>query len=280
MANDSTINARINLDDVAFRDSIARIQRNLRLVRSEFSEASSRLGNFGTSTERLRLRVNTLNRQIGIQSEQVDELRRAYERSERATGENSAATQNLRIRLNNATSTLNNLRNELNRTNRELNQASSRWNRVSQAMGNAGTKMKAVGDKMKSVGMGLSTAVTLPLLGVGVAATKMAMDSIESENLFEVAMGDMAKDARRWSEDTSKALGLNAYNVRKNVATYNSMLTSMGLTADESLKMSESMTQLSYDMASFFNLNPEEAFLKLRAGISGECFAPCYRNIA
>ena len=98
----------------------------------------------------------------------------------------------------------------------------------------------------------------------------MAMDAVESENLFEVAMGSMAGDARKWSEETSKALGLNAYNVRKNVATYNSMLTSMGLTAQESLKISEGLTQLSYDMASFYNLKPEDAFEKLKSGISGE----------
>jgi phage-related minor tail protein len=83
-------------------------------------------------------------------------------------------------------------------------------------------------------------------------------------------MGAVAGDARKWSEETSKALGLNAYNVRNNMATYNAMLTSMGLTSDESLKMSEGLTQLSYDMASFYNLKPEEAFDKLKSGISGE----------
>ena len=34
--------------------------------------------------------------------------------------------------------------------------------------------------------------------------------------------------------------------------------------------MSEGLTKLSYDMASFYNLNPEEAFNKLKSGISGE----------
>ena len=67
-----------------------------------------------------------------------------------------------------------------------------------------------------------------------------------------------------------KGSWLNAYNVRKNVATYNAMLTSMGLTSQESLKMSEGLTQLSYDMASFYNLKPEEAFEKLKSGLSGE----------
>jgi hypothetical protein len=271
MADDSII-IRFGLDDSTFQSAISRMNRSLRLAQSEFSLASSRLSNFGSSSESLRLRINNLNRQVEIQRELVDTLNRRYQESVRATGENSRATENLRIRLNNATTQLNNMQ-------RELNVTSSRWNQVSESMEKAGIKMKAVGDKMSAIGSSLTTYVTLPILGAGAAATKLAMDAVESENLFEVAMGKMAGEARKWSVETSKALGLNEYNVRKNMATYNAMLTSMGLTSQESLKMSESLTQLSYDMASFYNLNPEEAFLKLRAGISGKCFAPCYSNV-
>lgn len=133
-----------------------------------------------------------------------------------------------------------------------------------------GKKLKEIGKKTEEVGKSLSKWVTTPIIAIGTAATKMAMDAVESENLFEVSMGSMADSARKWSVETSKALGLNEYNVRKNVATYNAMLTSMGLTAGESVKMSEGLTQLSYDMASFYNLKPEEAFEKLKSGISGE----------
>lgn len=89
----------------------------------------------------------------------------------------------------------------------------------------------------------------------------------------------MEEEARVWSEETSKALGLNAYNVRNNIDTYNAMLTSMWLTADESLKMSDGLTQLSYDMASFYNPKLEEAFEKLKSGISGEA-EPLLKKIA
>jgi len=279
MADDSVI-IRFGLDDSAFQSAISRIDRSLRLVQSEFSAASSRIGNFERSTEGLRLKADSLNRQIGIQNERIETLTNRYQASVRATGENSEATENLRIRLNNATAELNNMQRELSDTTNRLNVTSSRWTQISESMAKAGEKMKAIGDKMASIGKSMTTYVTLPILGVVTAATKMAMNSVESENLFEVSMGKMAGEARKWSEETSKSLGLNAFNVRKNVATYNSMLTSMGLTTDESLKMSEGMTQLSYDLASFYNLNPEEAFLKLRAGISGECFAPICSNVA
>jgi phage-related protein len=269
-ADASTVVARVGLDDRGFQEGVAKIQRGLKLVQSEFAAASSRLGDFGKSTDGLRLKADTLNKQIELQKDKVAALNKSFQESVEKKGADAKATENLKIKLNYAIAELNNMQRELKETTTELNTKSSAWYKLSEGMDKAGEKMKAVGEKMSSVGTKLSAAVTLPLLGVGTAATKMAMDAVESENLFEVAMGSMAGDARKWSEETSKALGLNAYNVRKNVATYNSMLTSMGLTGQESLKMSEGLTQLSYDMASFYNLKPEEAFEKLKSGISGE----------
>ncbi len=271
MANGSnTVVARVGLDDSGFQEGVSKIQRSLKVVQSEFAAASSKLGDFGKSTDGLKLKADSLNRQMELQKDKVAALTKSYQESVEKKGADAKATENLKIKLNYANAELGKMQQELKATTEELKTKSSAWYKLSESMDKAGEKMKAVGDKISSAGKTLSTAVTLPLLGIGTAATKMAMDAVESENLFEVAMGAVAGDARKWSEETSKALGLNAYNVRNNMATYNAMLTSMGLTSDESLKMSEGLTQLSYDMASFYNLKPEEAFDKLKSGISGE----------
>ena len=52
------------------------------------------------------------------------------------------------------------------------------------------------GERLTSMGTKLSVGVTLPIMAIGTAATKMAMDAVESENLFEVSMGNMAAAAR------------------------------------------------------------------------------------
>ncbi|AHM55844.1 phage-like protein [Peptoclostridium acidaminophilum DSM 3953] len=271
MANgNNTVVARVGLDDSGFQEGVSKIQRSLKVVQSEFAAASSKLVDYGKSTEGLKLKADSLNRQMELQKEKVAALARSYQESVEKKGADAKATENLKIKLNYANAELSKMQQELKATTEELKLKSSAWHKLSESMDKAGQKMKAVGDKISSVGKKLSTAVTLPLVGIGTAATKMAMDAVESENLFEVAMGGVADDARKWSEETSKALGLNAYNVRNNMATYNAMLTSMGLATDESLKMSEGLTRLSYDMASFYNLKPEEAFEKLKSGISGE----------
>lgn len=130
--------------------------------------------------------------------------------------------------------------------------------------------LEKVSRNLTTFGTSMSTTVSLPILAAAAGVTKLAMDAVESENLFEVSMGGMADDARKWSESISDSLGLNEYAVRKNVGTFNVMLDSMGLGKDASYDMAKGLTQLAYDMASFYNLKPEEAFEKLQSGISGE----------
>ncbi len=130
--------------------------------------------------------------------------------------------------------------------------------------------LEKVGDSLKSFGTKLTIGVTAPIVAVGGLSLKAAMDAVESENLFEVAMGGMAKSARDWSEKTAKALGLNAYELRKNTGMFYTMFQSMDIGKKSSLGMSEGLVQLANDMASFYNLDPKEAFEKLRSGIVGE----------
>lgn len=123
---------------------------------------------------------------------------------------------------------------------------------------------------LRTAGNNLSLYVSAPLAAIGFAAAKMAAEAGESENLFTVAMGGMAASARSFSEQLQKDLGLNAYEVRANTATIYQMASSMQLGQKRSYDLATGITKLAYDMASFYNLPTDEAFEKLRSGITGE----------
>lgn len=131
-------------------------------------------------------------------------------------------------------------------------------------------KLEELGGRMAKLGATMTKAITLPLAAIGAASVKLAMDAVESENLFEVSMGNMAEAARDWSKEMSKSLGLNQYETRKTIGVFDVMLKSMGHGEQAAYDMAKGLTQLGYDMASFYNLRADEAFEKLRAGISGE----------
>jgi hypothetical protein len=125
-------------------------------------------------------------------------------------------------------------------------------------------------DRMSRVGERLTVGLTAPLLAGGVALMRLSANAIESENLVKESFGGMLESANTWSKGLSSALGLNEYEVRRQAATFNVMFNSMGLAENKAFDMSKGLTKLAYDMSSFYNLRPEEAFEKLSAGITGE----------
>lgn len=137
-------------------------------------------------------------------------------------------------------------------------------------MANTAKAWERTANRMERVGRSLNTTVSLPLALVGGSAVKMAMDAVESENLFNVALGSMADKAREFSLSLRKQFGLNDYEVRKNIGTLYAMVSSMGLSQNAAYQMSTGLTQLAYDLASFYNLQPETAFEKIRSAIAGE----------
>jgi hypothetical protein len=119
-------------------------------------------------------------------------------------------------------------------------------------------------------GTALSVGLSLPLLLVGGRLIKLATDTVETENLFTVSMGRMAAAATAWSKSLRASLGLNEFELRRMVAVFNNMLTSMGLGPQAAFDMSRALVELTFDMASFFNIQPAAAFEKLQSGIVGQ----------
>jgi hypothetical protein len=116
----------------------------------------------------------------------------------------------------------------------------------------------------------LSKLVVVSLVGIGIASVKIASDVRETDNLFKISMGSMAGQAATFAREYSKSLNLFENDTRKALSTFQLMLTSMGIAEDESFAMSKGLTRLVNDIASFRNQKPEEVFLKLQAGITGE----------
>lgn len=144
--------------------------------------------------------------------------------------------------------------------------------------------VKRAGSVMKSgfslafraIKSGLRTIIRLAkiaaaaLLGIGIASVKIASDVQETDNLFKISMGSMADEAQSFATEYSKSLGLFENDTRKALGTFQLMLTSMGLGEKAAFDMSKGLTKLVNDISSFRNQRPDEIFLKLQAGITGE----------
>lgn len=95
-------------------------------------------------------------------------------------------------------------------------------------------------------------------------------DFIESQNLFNVAMGQYASEARKYAESVSDALGIDPAEWMENQGLFMTLSTGFGIAGDSAAEMSKNLTQLGYDLSSFYNISSSDAFQKLQSGLSGE----------
>ena len=92
----------------------------------------------------------------------------------------------------------------------------------------------------------------------------------EDLNMFTASMGKYAAAAQEYAENVSEVMGIDPAEWMRNQGIFNTLLTGFGSVSDRAYTMSKNLTQLGYDISSFFNISTEDAMQKLQSGISGE----------
>lgn len=98
----------------------------------------------------------------------------------------------------------------------------------------------------------------------------LASDMAEVENLFAVSFGDMTKQASDFADRLNEAWGVDVTPIKEQTAYMNQMFKSMGIGANTSYTLSTELEKLSYNIASLYNLDQEDAYEKLRSGMVGQ----------
>lgn len=93
---------------------------------------------------------------------------------------------------------------------------------------------------------------------------------VEDLNLFTVAMGEYAEEAQKYAETVSEAMGIDVAQWLRGQGVFKTLASGFGVTSDRAAIMSKNLTQLAYDLSSFYNLSVDDAFQKLQSGFAGE----------
>ena len=108
------------------------------------------------------------------------------------------------------------------------------------------------------------------LLKIGKEAISAASDLEEVQNVVDVTFGDGASKIESWAKAAGTQFGLTETQAKKFTSTLGAMMKSAGMSGNEIVDMSTDLAGLAADMASFYNLDFDTAFQKIRSGISGE----------
>lgn len=119
----------------------------------------------------------------------------------------------------------------------------------------------------KAIGLVMIARKALDTIKTGI---DYASDLAEVQNVVDVTFGSTTEAINSWSKECLAAYGMNEVSAKRYAGTLGAMLKSSGLAGDAIVDMSKDMVGLAGDMASFYNLDLETAFEKIRSGISGE----------
>jgi hypothetical protein len=124
---------------------------------------------------------------------------------------------------------------------------------------------------LKKVVAGFSAAkVAKELYDWGHAAVDAASDLAEVQNVVDVTFGESANQINAWAKTAIQQFGLTETKAKQFASTLGAMMKSAGMSGPEIVEMSENLSGLAADMTSFYNLDFDTAFQKIRSGISGE----------
>ena len=173
--------------------------------------------------------------------------------------------QQLSTALAPLTNQLNAVTSAFNRLPTNIQRAITVTNRISQENNKAANSYMNLYAKIKM-------AMGVVRTGARVIASWITQSNqyIEDLNLFTASMGEYAEEAQKYAEAVSEALGIDPGEFMRNQGVFNTIITGFGVASDKAYLMSKNLTQLGYDISSFFNISFEDAMQKLQSGIAGE----------
>ena len=145
-------------------------------------------------------------------------------------------------------------------------------NSVGQAMKKSTT---SIGSSLKST---LGNIGKIALAGFSIKkafdfskeAIELGSDLAEVQNVVDSVFTSMSKDVNDFAKASISAYGLSETVAKKYIGTFGAMAKSFGFTESQALNMSETLTGLAGDVASFYDMSQDEAYTKLKSVFTGE----------
>lgn len=123
----------------------------------------------------------------------------------------------------------------------------------------------------KGVALAIAAAFSIrAIVNFSKECIALGSDLEEVQNVVDVTFGSMSTQIDEWAKTTAEQFGISELAAKQYSSTIGAMFKSMGVSGQELTDMSKKMAELAGDMASFYNLDTDVAFQKIRSGISGE----------
>ncbi len=128
-----------------------------------------------------------------------------------------------------------------------------------------------LGSAVKKIGLVIAGAFAVgKLVQFGKECVELGSDLAEVQNVVDVTFTTMSDKVNEFAKNAMTSAGLSETMAKQYVGTFGAMSKSFGFSEQQAYDMSTALTQLTGDVASFYNLDQGEAFTKLKSVFTGE----------
>lgn len=124
---------------------------------------------------------------------------------------------------------------------------------------------------VKKLGLVVAAAFGVKsLVNFGREAIELGSDLAEVQNVVDVTFTSMSEKVNEFAKNAATSAGLSETMAKRYAGTFGAMSKSFGFSEQAAFDMSTALTQLSGDVASFYNISQDEAYTKLKSVFTGE----------
>ena len=128
-----------------------------------------------------------------------------------------------------------------------------------------------IADSFKKIGTAITTAFSVAAItAFGKSCIELGSELAEVQNVVDVTFNKLSGSVNKWSKEAAASYGLSETMAKKYVGTFGSMAEAFGFTEQQAYDMSTTLTGLTGDVASFYNIDQDLAYTKLKSVFSGE----------
>jgi phage-related minor tail protein len=178
--------------------NVGRMTDQVNLLNARFEAGIAGIGDFGKSTQDLRLKEQYLTETFELQEKSAKELQNVFEETIRVKGRDARETQDAEKAYLSAINTLRRTGRELEDVQGQIKDQSNSWNKLSD-------RLHSFSDRAGNIGSGLTTSLTAPLGALGLMAGNMANDFDKSQGAIQASLGLTKEEAKLLNKDV-KAL--------------------------------------------------------------------------
>lgn len=132
-------------------------------------------------------------------------------------------------------------------------------------------KSSGIENSLKKIGkLAVAAFSVKAIANFGRECIDLGSDLTEVQNVVDVTFGNLNTEVNRFAENAITQFGLGQTVTKKYVGTFGAMAKAFDFSNKEALAMSETLTGLTGDVASFYNLSSDEAYTKLKSVFTGE----------